>query len=994
MGKIVSLLFFALLLFGCSTINDEGRTIEQAFRNPPDSARPWVFWIWSNGNISKEGITADLEAMKRVGIGGALWYETGGPWWAPAGDIAPYSPQWYDNMQWAIQEADRLDLEIGMNLGYGYGAGGPHISPDISMQKLYWSQTIIKGGEKIDTILRKPEISTANVLDTWLKRAGHQDDIVVENLKKLEAYQEAENTLEKMKQIDHYLDIAVLAVPNDSEDSLNIPMLNLRSGLSGNTYFFELDQLSGPAEAIIPKSKIIELTNQMNSDGTISWHAPPGEWRIIRIGQASNFRLARPVPTGAVGLECNKLSQEGINTHFKTFLKPIFEKAGNKSGKTFKFVHIASWEDGPQNWTKEFPEEFLNRRGYNINPWLPALTGSIVESPELTERFFWDFRLTVSELILENYHQKLKELASVYNIQSSREAYGNLCIDNLKYAETNDLPVGEFWQSGQGYFPDFVSYHNTLKVAASSAHVNNLPRAGAEAFTYTGKFRSWKEHPFLLKGIGDGAFCEGINHFFLHLYAHQAYEEMKPGLTHRHAGGHFHRHNTWWEYSKPWIEYITRCQYMLQQGRFMADVIYFFGEGAPLHVQDTKLDLPKGYNYDVCSDNILYQMEVDDGKIILPSGMTYNYLLLPNTDKLTLTAVQKINELADSGAKIIAQKRFVGIPGLSDFPEADKKVKVIGSQLWSHKQIITESDWEKIFQNDKIQPDFTGEGLNYIHRKMDEPDIDIYFVANPEPNSVENICSFRISEKIPELWNPKTGEIRELPEYEMSQGHISIPLRFEPMQSWFVVFRKTKSTESSNSKNFPEYHAIIDIDGPWQISFDSKWGGPAKPVTFDSLRDWSKHADLGIRYYSGTAVYEKTFNFSATQLESGTPIFLDLGKVEVIAQVTLNDKDCGITWKPPYRVDISHAVKPGQNKLEIDVVNLWANRLIGDEQLPEDCDWIDWQVLKEWPEWFLNDDVPRPTERYTFTSVKVFDKDDPLYPSGLMGPVQILKITF
>jgi hypothetical protein len=428
---------------------------------------------------------------------------------------------------------------------------------------------------------------------------------------------------------------------------------------------------------------------------------------------------------------------------------------------------------------------------------------------------------------------------------------------------------------------------------------------------------------------------------------------------------------------------------MLQQGRFVADVIYFFGEGAPLCVRDMNLNLPHGYDYDFCSSNIFQQMEVHNGKIVLPSGITYRYLLLPNTNRLTLSALQKIKELVESGAQVIAQIRVDGTPGLSDYPEADQKVKQIASQLWDQGQIIMGSSWEKIFQDDKIQPDFKGEGLNYIHRKTDE--VDFYFVANPEPTVVETNCSFRISGKIPELWNPETGEIRELPEFEVSDGQVSVPVRFEPMQSWFIVFRKTKSDEASNSKNFPEYHLIKDINGPWQVNFDPQWGGPAKPVTFDTLQDWSKNSDTGIRYYSGTAVYKKAFNLSASQLSQSTPVLLDLGQIEVMAQVRVNGKECGIVWKPTYRVDISRAVQSGENKLEIDVVNLWANRLIGDEQLPEDCNWIDWQVFKEWPEWFLKDDVPRPTERYTFTPVKVFEKDDPLFPSGLIGPVRIFQ---
>ena len=388
----------------------------------------------------------------------------------------------------------------------------------------------------------------------------------------------------------------------------------------------------------------------------------------------------------------------------------------------------------------------------------------------------------------------------------------------------------------------------------------------------------------------------------------------------------------------------------------------------------------------LCSSDIVRQMTVRDGKIILPSGMSYRYLLLPGTDRLSLSAAVKIKELVESGGKVIAQNRIVGTPGLSGYPEDNQEVKQIMSQLRDQGKIITESEWPKIFEDDKIEPDFEGESLNYIHRKTGS--IDFYFVANPKPEQVKVNCSFRVSGKIPELWNPETGEIRKLPDYLESEGRISVPLRFQPMQSWFVVFRKAKSEKTVKNKNFPEYSPLMDINGPWQVSFDPKWGGPENPVTFDTLQDWSKHSDAGIRYYSGTATYFNAFNFSSEQLSQSTPVLLDLGHVEVMAKVKVNGKNCGIAWKPPYRVDISDAVQPGENKLEIDVVNTWVNRMIGDENLPEDCDWIDWERLNEWPEWFLKDES-RPSGRFTFTTAKHYKKDDPLISSGLIGPVRI-----
>jgi hypothetical protein len=916
--------------------------------------------------------------MKRVGVSGVVWRGLAGPWWAPEGPAAPYTPEWNGLMQHAIHEAERLGMEFDISIDFGYGSGGPHITPDISMQKLYWTQTVVEGGRRVDTTLEKPEISRENVEKAWLREGQKLDETVLRDI----------------DQIDSYRDIAVLALPwSDESESYTLPHLELRTGLGDETYFLTLDRLSPTGEAVIPGESIIDLTELVSSDGTLSWDAPPGKWRILRFGYASNFKMTRPCPPAAVGLECNRLSPEGIDTHFEAFLEPIFKGAGPRAGKTLKNIFLDSWEAGGQNWTAGFSEEFQNRRGYNLRSWLPVLSGLVVDSPELSERFLWDFRQTIGEMNFDHYHRRLRELVSPYGIRYSVEGYGNFCFDNVRYAEIADFPISEFWTLGEGRFPRFErpngeaqTYYNSMKLMASAAHTAGNSLVGAEAFT---GFRGWKDHPFIFKGMGDKAFCQGVNKYILHLSAHQAYDRMKPGLTHRRWGGHFNRHNTWWEYSRPWFDYIARCQYMLQQGRFVADICHFFGEGAPLHVRDTDLDLPDGYDYDICSSQILEQMSVNDGKIVLPSGMVYRYLVLPASDRLSLSAAERIETLVNAGAKVVAQKRLVGTPGLTGYPEADKTVREIADRLWDRGGVITQRDWQRLFEEEKLQPDFEGKGLNYIHRKTDEADF--YFVANPEPAVVETVCSFRISGKIPELWDPENAEIRELPQYEVLDGRLRIPLRFGPFQSWFVVFRRTVSAKPPAGDNFPlQYQPLKEINGPWQVHFDPSWGGPEKPVAFDELQDWSEHSVPGIRYYSGTATYKNTFNMTAPHLSQSPEIMLDLGRVEVMARINVNGRDCGIAWKPPYRVPVSDALQAGENVLEIDVVNTWVNRMIGDEYLPEDCDWIDWERLREWPQWFLNNER-RPSGRFTFTSAKHYTKEDPLVPSGLFGPVQFLE---
>ncbi len=981
-----------MLLALCSLVRiATAYELERGFAQPPHAAKPWVFWFWINGNISKEGITADLEALQRAGIGGVIWMEVSGPWWAPDGKVAGGSPQWHDCMQWAFHECGRLGLEFDLSLDFGYGSGGPHITPDRSMQKLYWSETDITGGKQLELVLPKPEVTKKN-LSAWLRPGAGITAKVLADIEKM----------------DSYRDVAVLALPAPASAQgrdYRIPELNLKDGTSwllprGNK------APALPPDAVTPLARVLDLTDRMGPDGRLTWDAPPGNWLVLRCGHASNFKMTRPCPTAAIGLECDRLGQAGIETHFNGFLKKIFTDAGPLAGPALSHVHVDSWEAGGQNWTATFPVEFRTRRGYNLRPWLPVLAGRMVGSAELSERFLWDMRKTVSEMIHDNYSVRLRELARPFGIKFSTEAYGHLCIDNLAYAGACDFPISEFWSRGTGLFPNVQTGHGyelSTKVMASAAHTYGRPVIGAESFTSD---RGWRDHPFTLKAQGDKKYCEGLNRMVFHLSAHQAYANMVPGLTHRKWGEHIQRNNTWSPYMQPWMDYLTRCQYLLQQGGFVADVCYCPGEGAPLNVDDMHLDLPAGYDYDHVSAELLLTMAVKDGRLVLPSGASYRYLVLPDTDRMTLPFAQKIRELVDAGARVIGGPRPKGAPGLSDFPRCDAGIEKLAVSLWDANRIVTGKTPAQVFARDQLAPDFEGAGLPYIHRRSGEADI--YFVANQTTNACRATCTFRIAGKRPELWDPETGAIRTLPEFSEQDGRISIPLRFDPLQSWFVVFRQSShlAPRDAAQKNFLPQIARGVIAGPWQVTFDPKWGGPAQPVTFNELTDWSKHAEDGIKYYSGTAVYRKTFMADGSWLavkgetSSVSPIrhqpsainhlFLDLGSVEVMARVRVNGQDCGIAWKPPYRVDISGAVRAGKNELEISVVNLWINRLIGDEQLPLDGDWKDFETLLAWPAWFLNG-TPRTSGRLTFTSCRHYRKDTPLVPSGLLGPVTLQK---
>lgn len=1179
--------FFALILtalFLAAQIR--AVELEKNFAAPPDSAKPWVFWFWINGNVSKAGITADLEAFKRAGVGGLIWMEVSGQAWSPDGKMVALSPQWQEAFQWAIRECDRLGLKFDSTLDFGYGSGGPHITPDFSMQKLVWSEKNVEGGRPVNVLLEKPVVEKK--LSAWLRPGA----------------QIGEKVLQAIDQMDSYREVAVVAIPLATAQKAKIykgDSLNKKNGLHWKLPAGEGQDSNPPTDAVTPKEQVIDLTSRMDRDGRLQWDAPPGKWLVIRYGHASNFKMTRPCPQAAVGLECDRLSKAGIDAHFDAFLKKIIDGAGKSAGGAFAYAHIDSWEAGGQNWTATFPDEFRKRRGYDLRPWLPVMTGRIVGSAEWSERFLWDVRMTVSEMIRDNYAGRLRELLQARGMKLSIEAYGHLCIDNLSYAGVSDMPISEFWAMGKGLFPTAGGYNLSSKAMASAAHTYGKPVVGAESFTSD---RAWQDHPFLLKAMGDQAFCRGVNRMVFHCSAHQAYADMIPGMTHRRWGEHFQRNNTWWDYSRVWTDYLSRCQYLLQQGEFVADVCYWFGEGAPLDVNEMKLELPAGYDHDLCSSELVLQMKVRDGRVVLPSGMSYRYLLLPDTDRMTLPLARKIRELVDGGGRVIGGKRPIGSPSLADYPQGDAEVKQIATALWDSNRVVSGKKLDEVFAQDKLAPDFAGEGLSFIHRRAG--DADIYFVANGEPKNIEALCSFRVNGKRPEFWQPETGRITPVAAFEEADGVTRIPLALEPCGSIFVVFRPGAATEhlvsvkrngqellrgdksaaktavAKNVNTFtivawakpegdttlpreatvgtaaklprndalypPPGHevwgignagagfsvgrngvcvhehganyfstslayavpladwthvAIVyrdatptlflngkkvhtglkspqkvhpglgvehqrkvapftgelagleafdraltesevaelaktrpadgtdaapgalglmnglicqsgdyvittaagqtrrlnvalpppqEITGPWQVTFDPKWGGPKAVVTFAKLADWSANVETDIRYYSGTATYRKTFELANNQLSTTShQLFLDLGKVAVMARVKLNGVDCGTAWKPPYQVDITRAAHAGKNELEIDVVNLWINRMIGDEQLPEDCHWLNYETLAEWPDWFKAG-KPRPSGRYTFTTCKHYQQDSPLVASGLLGPVTLQTV--
>ena len=511
-------------------------SLEEAFRHPPDSAKPWAYWFWINGNISKAGITADLEAMAHVGIGGVLIMEVANPkTMAPAGQVAFASAEWRDMFKHVVAEAGRLGLKVNMNNDAGWcGSGGPWMTPELSMQKLVATNVSVTGPQVFDGTLPQPA-------------ALH----------------------------DYYRDIKVLAFP---------------APVRGE-------------QASVPKEKILDLTDYMDAAGRLKWDASPGRWRVMRIGCTTPGGLNKPSPLSGQGLECDKFNPEAITRHFEAFIAKLADDVGPQVGKVFTSTHIDSWEVGSQNWTPRMAEEFRARRGYDLIPWLINVVapGTSVGSAEETQRFRQDYKRTSADLNNEAYAGALRKLAHRRGLQLSIEAYGTAgFLDPLTYGSEADVPMAEFW------IKRWDAWHLlSPRLTASVAHVHGKPIAGAESFTSTADRDAFTEHPYSVKTTGDWAFCEGINRFVFHRNVLQPWTNLAPGMSFAGYGWHVDRGQTWWQPGAAFMQYVARCQAMLQQGQFVADVCRVVPEGenygkapAIASLPDQYDSIAPGYGYD------------------------------------------------------------------------------------------------------------------------------------------------------------------------------------------------------------------------------------------------------------------------------------------------------------------------------------------------------------------------------------------------------------
>ena len=702
-----------------------------------------MYWFWNNGNVTKAGITADLEAMQRVGIGGVIIMDVVERFAPPPGPADFMNAHWQELFRHSAAEAARLGLEINMNNGPGWcGSSGQWITPELSMQKLVTAAVTAEGPSHFSRVVPKPG----------------------------EAARTPNASKGATPPAPYYRDIAVLAYPKT-------------------------------ADGTVPREQVVDLTSKLDSAGRLDWNVPAGEWIIQRIGHTSTGASTNPPVKGGSGLECDKLSREAMDVHFQNMVGKLVSEIGDLAGPTLTSTHIDSWEVGDQNWTGKFADEFRRRRGYDPIPFLPNLVASgmganpSVGSPALAARFRWDYAQTRAELLAQNYAGRLAELAHDHGLRLSMEGYHLPFGDEATYTARADEPMTEFWAPGSG------ENDALARQMASIAHVMGRKIVGAEAFT-SGDTEQWKYHPATVKALGDYEFSQGVNRFVIHRYAHQPYLDRFPGATMGPWGLHYERTQTWWEMSGAWHQYLARCQYMLRQGLYVADLCYLRPERGDQTAFSPSPAVPAGYRYDECSaEALLTRMSVQNGRLTLPDGMSYRVLVLPDSGgPMTPALLARIKGLVADGATVLGP-RSTASPSLSGYPGCDQEVARLAAELWG--DINGRSVTEHLFGKGKIlsgrslpailselqtAPDFLAPGgLNWIHRQVNGTDV--YFVANPANSTRDVSCTFRVQGRQPELWDPETGQCSPLAVYRSTSVGVTVPLRLNGSGSAFVVFR-------------------------------------------------------------------------------------------------------------------------------------------------------------------------------------------------------------
>jgi hypothetical protein len=1076
--------------------------LTQGFRTPPDGAKPRVWWHWMNGNVTKEGIKADLEWMKRVGIAGFQNFDAGLETPQIVGKRLVFmTPEWKEAFKYAATLADQLDLEMAIAGSPGWSeSGGPWVTPAQAMKKYVWSETRLEGGRPFSGLLPKPPSVTGPYQNQGGRHEGYGEgtkaappefyadsavvayrapesdrtlaelqakvtasggtfdlsaltdgDLAVATIlpgpqadreawvqfefprrqtiqgltlvAKRGARREQGEIVRKLESSDDGRAFRTVAPVPAEARTIAFPLvaakffrLSFRSeappaGAGGGPQaaaaqaiapagiqiaelvlhpsgtvnrfqekaaftaargLYELATPAVPAAEAVRKAEVIDLTSKMGADGRLEWTPPAGRWVVLRLGYSLTGARNSPASPEATGLEVDKLSAAHVKAYFEHYLDLYKNTVGPHMGKRgLQYVITDSWEAGVANWTDGMIAEFSKRRGYDMHPWLPVLTGRVVESAQASDRFLWDFRKTIADLTAECHYDQLTAILRERGMGRYTESheYGRAFIaDGMEVKRAADVPMSAMWIERPGR--PSREHDADVRESASVAHIYGQNVVAAESLTAGGG--AWSYSPETLKSTADRLMAMGLNRFVIHTSVHQPVNDKIPGLGLGPFGQWFTRHETWAESAKPWTTYLARSCYLLQQGKFAADIAYFYGEDSNITALFLgKLpDIPPGYNFDfVNADALLNRLSVTEGRITTTTGMSYRLLVLdPNSRHMSLAVLRKIRDLVEAGAAVAGPKP-VDSPSLSDDQGELRKIadRLWGSGLGKGK-VYGGRTVAQALQTLNVPPDFSytkpqqDTELRFVHRAL--ADGDVYWISNVNNRPEILEATFRTQGRAPELWHPDTGII-EPASYITVEGRTTVPLRLDPNDALFLVFR---GASGSNSRTMPARAetALASVTGPWEVSFQPGRGAPAK-ISLESLGSWSESSEPGVKYFSGTGTYTKVIQAPAEWFKPGAQLWIDLGDVKNIADVTANGRPLGILWKAPFRVEVSSVLKPGANTVQIKVTNLWVNRLIGDRQ-------------------------PNATKKYTYTAIEFYRADSPLLASGLIGPVHIVRI--
>lgn len=946
----------------------DDRLSHAVFNEPPVNARPGSFWDWLNGSITKEQITRDLEAMKAGGMRGAeIWDVAAAA--DPDGRVSSgpafLGPESTRLIAHAIREADRLGLEIGIVASSGWNAGGSWVTPEHAGKGLYQTSTTVTGPKDFREELPLPK----------LPKYCPQDD---------------------QGRPAYLREVAVLAVPHDK------------------------------AKTLADVSQVIDLTKMLDSDGKLRWKVPAGEWDILRfVCMNHGQRLIVPSPNSN-GPMIDFFDPRATEFHLHHILSTILKELGRDSfeGTSFKTLEFDSMElDGFTPWNGIMAAEFERRVGYSVIRHLPLFAGWKLKDDAATQQFHYDWRKLVSDLLIDSHYVTGRKFLAPYGVKLIAESGGpgppiwqSNPVDGIKALGAVDIPRGEFWIRHRGIF--------LVKEIASAAHVYDKRLVDAESFT---TWRRWVDGPLNHKELADRALCEGLNCFSLHTFASSPPEAGLPGWAY-HAGTDINPSATWWPMARGLMDYLARCSYMLRQGWFVGDVCYYYGDQAPnfyppsCNVPEKPLlkGLDPSNDYDVCSSEVILQrMRVEKGRIVLPDGMNYAALVLPEQDHIPSDVLARIHALVADGATVIGHQKPTRAPGSKDQQAETAKVLRWVEELWGPDEVsvqkdkppvlirsvdkgrfIIASDRSAALRKIGVAADFEIAGgragdlgpLDFIHRKTTEDEF--YFVRNKTKDVQAMTCRFRVAAEanglVPEFWWPDSGLRSACHDWKsLPGGQTELLVELGPLGSVFVVFRKPNAALDPISRDtfkVAESPAPLVIDGPWRVGFPDGWGAP-RETTFDPLQSWTESKNEGIRFFSGIATYRKTINVPESLVKLDR-LFLELGDLAEIAEITLNGKRLGLVWLPPYRIEISGAVNAGMNQLEIQVANLWANRLNGDSLRSESTRFTRSNLDRIQTDPTSDSSygkVPKGKTRPVYTDIP------PLMKSGLFGPVRIIS---